>query len=136
MPKGKGTKPKKVTTEPRKLLEKDPDNEEYAIVTKKLGDGRYRLKLNMREGETIGRLCGKMRRGKNKRQNWVDVDSVVLVGLREFQKSIVDIVHVYDPKEVRQLRKSGAFVEEARCPEEDEDQHGSEDYMGFDFDEI
>lgn len=131
---GKNTK-NKGTTEESKMLEKDPNSEEYALVTKKLGSGRFLLKLNMKDTEIIGRLCGKMRRGRNKRRNWVDVDSVVLVGLRDFQENIVDIVHVYDQTEVRQLRKIGAFIEEQRRDHLDGNAENDEEFA-FDFDEI
>jgi translation initiation factor 1A len=93
---------------PRSLLEKDEDTE-YALIGKALGGGKFSLQLNMSATEMIGRLCGKMKRGKN-RENRVDPGSVVLVGIRDFQDNMVDILYVYNPQEVRQLQKNGSII--------------------------
>ena len=130
--KGKNTKNKVVPVE-TVMIEKDINCEEYAIVTKKLGGGRFLLRLNMKNTEIVGRLCGKMRYRKAKRKNWVDVDSVVLVGLRDFQDNVVDIVHVYDSDEAKELRKSGKFIEETRLKKVVDD--NEEEFM-FDFEDI
>ena len=95
----------------RDLILKD-DFTEYGTVTKKLGNGRFSVRLNMQNKEVIGRLCGKLKRGSQKRQNWVEDNSVVLVGFRDFQDNIVDIVHVYDSNEVRQLRKNLEIIDD------------------------
>jgi initiation factor 1A len=128
----KNTMPQK---EQRALQLKDHDTE-YALVTKALGGGRFSLRLNMQNREVIGRLCGKFRHGAAKRANHVGIDSVVLVGLRDFQAGTVDIVHVYDQAEVRQLKKSGEFVEESVRPHEDGQTEIPEEDEPFDFDEI
>jgi len=109
------------------------DDTEYGLITKKLGNCRFSVRLNMQNKEVIGRVRGKFRRGSEKKTNWVDVDSVVLVGIRDFQDGIVDIIHVYDQAEVRQLKKSGEFVEESSRPDGDA---VVEDDMPFDFEEI
>lgn len=93
---------------PRSLLEKD-ENTEYALINKALGGGKFSLQLNMSATEMIGRLCGKMKRGKN-RENRVDPGSIVLVGIRDFQDDMVDIVYVYNAQEVRQLQKNGDII--------------------------
>lgn len=99
-----------VNKESRSLIYKNDDTE-YGIVTKKLGNGRFKVRLNLKKEEVIGRLCGKFRKGSSKKQNWVDIDSVVLVGIRDFQENTVDIIHVYDSNEARQLRKSGEIID-------------------------
>ena len=135
-PKKKKNHKKNVVKEQRKLVEKDDDTE-YGLVTKKLGSGRFMVRLNMQNKEVIGRLCGKFKHGAAKHANWVDVDTVVLVGIRDFQDDVVDIVHVYEPTEVRQLRKSGAFVEESVRHTDDCDMPpDDDDDGGFDFSEI
>lgn len=120
----------------RALVEKD-DQTEYGLVTKKLGDGRFTVRLNMQNKEVVGRLRGKFRHGASKHTNRVDIDTVVLVGIRDYQDNIVDIIHVYDASEVRQLKKSGAFVEESvRNTEDKDDLPQDDDDGGFDFSEI
>lgn len=110
MPKGvksNSTVPK----EPRTLLLKD-DEHNYGVVVKKLGGSRFTIRLNLTRREVIGRLCGKFKHGARKKNNWVDVGTYVLVGLRDFQDNIADIVHVYEQNEVRQLKKAGELIDE------------------------
>lgn len=118
--------------EQRQLVLKDKDTN-YAIVTKKFGNGRFSVRIPSKDKELIARLRGKFRRGSSKKDNLVDIDSVVLVSIRDFQESIVDIIHVYKHNEIRQLRKMGEFTEEI----EDKSNDGNnEDDTPFDFDEI
>ncbi len=126
-------KPNKNTTvkEARSLLIKTDDHE-YGVVSKKLGNGRFLIKLNLTNKEVVGRLCGKFRVKSQKKNNWVDVDTVVLVGLRDFQDDVVDIVHVYTPEEVRTLKRDGEYLEETGTRENKE----VEDDVGFDFNSI
>lgn len=120
----------------KELVLKDDDSE-YGVVTKKLGNGRFMIRLNMRKDEMLARLCGRFKHGRHKKNNWVDVDTVVLVGMREFQSNVVDIIHVYDYAEARQLRKMGELIDvnvsentggTSTIPQ-DED-------IGFDFEEL
>jgi hypothetical protein len=69
-----------------------------------------------------------MRKGSNKRSNWVDVDSIVLVGLRQFQTNVVDIVHVYSAVEARKLQEHGVQIGEKANSDEK-----SEEEQPFDF---
>lgn len=128
---------KKNIPQQQRFLVLKTDDTEYGIVTKKLGSGRFSIRLNMQNREVIGRLCGKFRKGSQKTTNWVDIGTVVLVGLRDFQENIVDIIHVYEVSEIRQLKKSGDFVEETlRIDNENGSVDMPEDEIPFDFDEI
>ena len=117
---------------PKIFVEKDDDHE-YAFVTKKLGGGKFVVKLNLQSKEIIGRICGKLRHGVSKRNNWIDVGAVVLVGFRDFQDGMVDIVHKYEQDEVNRLKKSGQIIQDIETKNNNEDV--SED-TGFDFDEL
>lgn len=94
----------------RPLLFKEDDVTEYGRVTRILGNGRFTVKMENKE--VIGRLCGKFRKGINKKNNIVGIGTVVLVGLRDFQENTTDIIHVYTDEEVRRLVKQGAYKEE------------------------
>ena len=114
-------------------MEKKSDGEEYALVTKVLGSGRFMVKINLRPSEVIGRICGKMRYKKAKHSNRVEVGSVVLVGIRDYQENAVDIVHVFEPSEVKSLIKTGLYIQETdRVVPLLED----EPEAGFDFSDI
>jgi len=120
--------------EERKLLEKTEDTE-YGIVTKKLGCSRFLVRPNLKVNEIIGKICGKYRKGNIKKSNWVDIGSVVLIGLRDYQDNTVDIIYVYNPQEIRQLKKMGVILFDTAEQETD----GKIDELvdeSFDFSEI
>jgi len=137
MPKNKKVK-NNAPEERRKIMDKDEDEQEYARVTKSFGGGRFRVKITMSGKEVLAKLRGSMRGGKRKRKNFVAVDSVVLVSTRGFQDNVVDIIHVYDHDEVRQLKKSGNLVEvdDSTLRLEDETIGDEKDNCVFDFEEI
>lgn len=118
----------------RKLSEKGDDTN-YGMVTKVLGNCHFMVRLNIENKEVYARLCGKFRKGSKKRENFVNVNSVVLVGLRDFEDDKVDIIHVYKPEEVRQLKKSGEYIEES-MRDGDDTQAVIEEETPFDFEEI
>jgi initiation factor 1A len=126
MPKRTGRK----NTAIRVLIEKD-NEQEYGRITKALGSGRFMVKLGLKEKEVIGTLRGTMKKYKSK--NFVSLDSIVLVSLRDFQDDTVDIIHVYKSDEIRQLKKKGAFIDDS-LP----DINGSEntDDICFEFEDI
>jgi translation initiation factor IF-1 len=69
--------------EVRRLEEKDDDTE-YGLVTKVLGGCRFMVRLNLQNKEVLAHLRGKFTKGVNKKDNIVEVNSVVLVSLRDF----------------------------------------------------
>jgi initiation factor 1A len=115
----------------RKLEHKDDDTN-YGIVTRVLGNGHFKVKLNLENREVLGVLRGKFRKGSNKKDNFVQQNTVVLVSIRDFEQDKVDIVYVYKENEVRQLKKSGEFVEENTGG----DDGSIEEDNAFDFEEI
>lgn len=123
---GKGTDHAK-----RGLTTKDDDHE-YGVITKKLGGGKFLIRLHMQTKEVIGRLCGKLKYKGNKKQNYAEVDSVVLVGMRDFQDNVVDIVQVYSHEEANRLKKMGEYIEEIA----EKDNNDTIEEANFDFDDI
>ena len=80
------------------------DLEQFACVTKMLGNGMCEIYTNNNT-----RLIGRIRnafRGKNKRHNMVSINSIVLVGLHEWEKipKNCDIMVIYESNQVEQLR--------------------------------
>ena len=74
------------------LVVKEEDEHEYAIIDKKLGNGRFTCKC-LDEKERIAKICGTMRK-----KVWVNPGDVVLVSLREFEvkDNKCDIIAKYD----------------------------------------
>jgi translation initiation factor IF-1 len=85
-------------------LSSDP-LELYACVTKTFGNGMVEIYTNDNT-----RLMGHIRnkfRGKNKRNNLITVNSLVLVGLRDYEKppKNCDILTIYDDMQVEQMKQ-------------------------------
>ena len=101
MPKGKGKNFQ--NNEADRELELKEHLEEYAKVSSLKGDRKVDLFLPD-SSMVMGCIRGNMRK---RRKSSVKVDDVVLVSVREFQKDKVDIIHVYNEKEVRKLIQYG-----------------------------
>jgi initiation factor 1A len=131
------SKGKKVVTESKRALEYKTDDTEYGLVTKALGGGRFLVKINLQNREVIGKIRGKFKKGAMKSANIVEVGTIVLVGMRDFQEKMVDIVHVYKAEEARQLKKEGEILEEClRTTDDGESGQKVEEEFPFDFTEI
>lgn len=93
----------------RELLLKE-DGQEYAIVSKILGNGHVECKC-MDDIVRRGNIRGKMRH-----RVWITLGDIVLCGLRDFQDDIVDIIHKYNADEISQLTNlselSGSIVQQ------------------------
>jgi len=112
------------------------DNEtEYGFVLKKLGGSNFLVRPHLQEKELIGHLSGKLRRGSNKKKSWVDVGSLVLLGLRNFEDKKVDILYTYAPDEIRRLKKDGEIVENVELAVSDSKQEELPE-VEFAFEEI
>jgi translation initiation factor 1A len=75
------------------------ENQDYGLVVKKLGDRRVTCSLP--DGTEILALIP----GKFRKKVWIDLQNVVLISYRDFQKDRVDIIYRYSPREVKQLYK-------------------------------
>lgn len=87
----------------RDIIYADPEFlEEYALVKEALGN--LHLRLQLPGGGTVTGCI----RGSMVRKVWIGVGDVVLISRRDFSKTdSVDIIHRYNPPEVRQLTKEG-----------------------------
>jgi initiation factor 1A len=77
--------------------------EQYSCVTKMLGNGMCEITLED-NSKIMGHIRNKFR-GKQKRHNLITVNSIVLVGLREWENPCknCDIIFVYDDNHIKQL---------------------------------
>jgi hypothetical protein len=91
------------------------DEEEYAIISAVSGNGRFRM-INENKKQYVGILPGSMR-GNKKRNNYVELNSVVLINNRSSwqtakEMSQADIVHVYSSMHIRELKLHEKFQEQ------------------------
>uniref|UniRef100_T1IY52 Eukaryotic translation initiation factor 4C n=1 Tax=Strigamia maritima TaxID=126957 RepID=T1IY52_STRMM len=94
-------------TEKRELIFRE-DGQEYAQVTKMLGNGR--LEAMCFDG--IKRLCHI--RGKLRKKVWINQGDIILVGLRDYQDAKADVILKYNADEARNLKSYGEIPETAK----------------------
>nr|WGC76042.1 eukaryotic translation initiation factor 1A [Caligus elongatus] len=87
------------------------DGQEYAQVTKMLGNGR--LEAMCFDG--VKRLCHI--RGKLRKKVWINQSDIILVGLRDYQDAKADVILKYSPDEARNLKSYGEFPETVKINE-------------------
>jgi translation initiation factor 1A len=137
--KGKKKGKKRPGENTKRSLEIKGDLEEYAKISKMLGDRRV-ISILPDSEEVICIIPGRFRK-----RCWMTLGDVILISNREFQDGRYDVIHKYKIDEIRQLEKKGEipkfFLDSlATCDEdavhngfnfEEEDKKG-----GFDFEEI
>ena len=79
------------------LILKSGKEQDYGKIEKILGNGRFNLLCN----DKITRLG--IIRGKMRKRNWVNMGSIVLYSIREYEKDKVDIIHVYSNTVLKML---------------------------------
>ena len=85
----------------KKQLEFKEPGQEYALITKMLGNGRCECKCA--DGLTrLGHIRGTMRK-----RVWINIGDTVLISLREYQDAKADIIHKYTATETKTLVSYG-----------------------------
>ena len=125
--KTKGHQRKLLGTKPRQLEYKD-DGQEYAQVTRMLGNGRCDVQCF----DGVKRLAHI--RGAMRNKIWIRLSDVILVSLRDYQDSKCDIIMKYTDEEVRNLKSYGELPETTSLVLEQPNEE-TED-TPFDFDDI
>ena len=105
----------------RELVFKE-DGQEYAQVTKMLGNGR----LETMRFDGVKRLCHI--RGKLHKKVWINQSDIVLIGLRDYQDAKADVILKYSADEARNLKSYGEFPESVKIDE-------TVDFVGGDLDD-
>merc|ERR1712033_52170 len=111
----------------RELVFKE-DGQEYAQVTKMLGNGR--LEAMCFDG--VKRLCHI--RGKLRKKVWINQSDIVLIGLRDYQDAKADVILKYSADEARNLKSYGEFPESVKINETVE--FGGEGDDDIEFDDV
>eukprot|EP01007_Sphenomonas_quadrangularis_P000113 NODE_1051_length_1027_cov_174.204499_g872_i0.p3 GENE.NODE_1051_length_1027_cov_174.204499_g872_i0~~NODE_1051_length_1027_cov_174.204499_g872_i0.p3 ORF type:complete len:166 (-),score=32.77 NODE_1051_length_1027_cov_174.204499_g872_i0:476-973(-) len=124
--KGKGGKNRKRGTNKNEAVKRElilkEDGQEYAQVTKMLGNGR--IEAFCFDGtKRLATIRGKMRK-----KVWVNAGDIVLLGLRDFQDGKADVIAKYQADEARALVKGGHIPETTKI---NEDEEGAEDHIRF-----
>lgn len=123
---GKSHRKKRKGQPTERVVPTKSDGQDYGIVQKAVGDGRFVLHAIQENPEPIlARVCGRMRR-----KRWVRAGDCVLFSSRDTSDKIVDILHVYSPDDLRVLRSlrqipltedNDMFSESTDAVEQDQD---------------
>ena len=103
----KGRRGKKFEDSSTKIIERE-DDQTYAKVTKILGCGKMELdcyygEKNIGDGITVQKKIGIVR-GSMRKRVWINLNDIVLVGIRDFDNSNVDIMHRYKPGDIKEIK--------------------------------
>nr|6GSM_i Chain i, Eukaryotic translation initiation factor 1A [Saccharomyces cerevisiae S288C] len=91
----------------RELIYKE-EGQEYAQITKMLGNGR--VEASCFDGnKRMAHIRGKLRK-----KVWMGQGDIILVSLRDFQDDQCDVVHKYNLDEARTLKNQGELPENAK----------------------
>ena len=106
------------------------DGQEYAQVTKMLGNGR--LEAMCFDGEKrLAHIRGKLRK-----KVWINQGDIILLSLRDYQDEKGDVILKYTADEARSLKAYGELPENAKINETDTYARGDDDdQCNFEFDE-
>ena len=97
------------------------ESEEYAQITKILGDGRFQCKCS--DGiERIAHVRGKMRK-----RVWLANGDIILVSLREFEPEKCDVVEKYKDKELTKLKSNGEIPDSFILPSSNDEKENIEE---------
>ena len=119
------------TVDKRQIIYKT-EGQEYAIITKMLGNGRCECKCY--DGRTrLGHIRGKMHK-----RVWISLGDTVLVSLREYQDEKADIIHKYTSEETKTLISYNEITGNIKIDDEDgiNDDNDSNASCEIDFNDI
>lgn len=113
---------------PKEFIKKEAsEDQQYAKVTKILGGLRFNV-LCLGDNKTrIAHVRGKLRK-----RAWVNLDSIVIISLRDYQDDKCDIIHTYNEDETHRLIKLGEIDEKIT----DIVKNNQTEECSFTFDEI
>ena len=120
-------KPRPIKERPLPIKE---EGQEYAIVTKMLGNGRVSLKC-MDGTDRLGKIRGKMRK-----RVWIKVEDYLLISLRDFQDEKADIIMKLRDNEIIRLKKLKELPEDNNDNDNNDIIFAEEDDGDINLDEI
>jgi len=94
-------KQKKNPNQTRDLIFRE-DEQVYARITKSLGDTRFKIQCLGTNETKIGHVKGAFRK-----RVWMNLGDIILVSLRDFDKTKCDIIYKYTSDEANSLKSMG-----------------------------
>lgn len=132
MPNIKGGKKHKRNKKQNDFIEKalrlKEEDQEYAQITKCLGNCRFTV-MCFDGKERLATMCGSMRGRK-----FINQNDIVLVSLREWQDDKCDIIDNYDDNHTKKLKSKGLVPDSIKLDlDKSNDLELDDDNLGFTF---
>ena len=126
--KHKRNKKQSDTFEKTLRLKDEDEGQEYAQITKCLGNCRFTV-MCFDGKERLATMCGSMRSRK-----FINQNDIVLVSLREWQDDKCDIIDNYDDNHTKQLTSKGLVPDSIKLDlDKSNDIELDDDNLGFTF---
>ena len=106
-------KAKKPTVNTNRTIIKKEDGQEYAKVTKMLGNCKIMAICH----DTKERMC--RIRGAMRKRRWINVGDLILISLRDFSDTMVDVIHLYEKDDIHFLQSTKEIILDNFNTEED-----------------
>lgn len=116
----------KTDDQPNKPLLERENGQEYAVVTKLLGNSRVSALFYDRDLKREREIMCILRPGLKKKRQWAKMGSIILISLRDFEKDKADVLHVYNDEETKKLKRknlldSKLLNKESQCKDDEFD---------------
>lgn len=110
-----------------KTLRLKEEGQEYAQITKCLGNCRFTV-MCFDGKERMATMCGGMRK-----RRFVNMNDIVLVSLRDWQDAKCDIIDSYDDNLTRKLKDKGLIPDSIKLDSDGNIEEEEENDLGFVF---
>lgn len=107
----------------QRALDKPVEGQEYAIVTKLLGNSRVMARFyDTRDSEDkrMNEIICFLRPGLKKKRQFAKMGSIMIISLRDFEKDKGDVLYIYNQDEMNKLKRK-RLIHENLVPKELED---------------
>lgn len=95
----------------RKLELPDGKEQDIALCIKILGSSRFKIKYVDSLKNEMVECIGIARKNLRRSRQFVSIDNYMIITKRDYQKDVVDIIHVYNDSEVNSLKNMDSIHE-------------------------
>jgi len=108
----------------QRVLTKPSEGQEYAVVTRLLGNSRVSGRFyDTRDpnDKRMNEITCFLRPGLKKKRQFAKMGSIMIISLRDFEKDKADVVYIYGEEDTRRVKRKGLLHDNLIPKEEDED---------------
>ena len=114
----------------KRKVEVAKEGEEYGYVKEMKGGSECIVKMIKGEREMRCKIGGKFR-GRNKRSNYIEKGTLLIIGERSWEEGRGDVIYVYDKEEKERMREELGIKIKENQDEYDEEEDAESSYLEF-----